>query len=108
MTVKFCENLFHLGALSWNNDFRVNKKLDSLIHLDGERAHLLIHAAQVCGGKVRASDCASQSLCLYYELYMAWEDFLACLRLISSQICMDCIFLLQFSFHVVDWGSFDY
>lgn len=31
--------------------FRVNQKLDFLIHLDGERAHLLIRSTQKCGGK---------------------------------------------------------
>ena len=48
--VRFPESVFSLGALSCNNDFRVNKKLDFLIHLDGERAHLLIRSAQKCGG----------------------------------------------------------
>lgn len=49
--VRFPESVFSLGALSCNSDFRVNKKLDFLIHLDGERAHLLIRSTQKCGGK---------------------------------------------------------
>lgn len=32
-----------LGVLSWDNDSKANKKLDFLIYLDEERAHLLIH-----------------------------------------------------------------
>lgn len=32
-----------LDVLSWDSDSKANKKLDFLIHLDEERAHLLIH-----------------------------------------------------------------
>lgn len=55
MRVRFYDDVSSLGAVSWNSDFRVNKKLDFLIHLDGERAHLLIHYTQECGDKGKST-----------------------------------------------------
>lgn len=43
MAARSYDNVSNLGALSWHKDFRVNKKLNFPIHLDGERARLLIY-----------------------------------------------------------------
>lgn len=45
------------------------RKLDFLVHLDGERAHLLIQHSKMCEVKERALDCASDgSLCLLLQI----------------------------------------
>lgn len=43
MTARSYDNVSSLGALSWNSDFRGKQELDFVIHLVGDKTHLLIH-----------------------------------------------------------------
>lgn len=101
--------MWALDVLSWDNDSKANKKIG---FSDSSRWRKSTFADSLNSRIwwwrkghwiVQVKICA-----FYFKLHMTYKDILACFRLIFSEVCIYCIFLLKFSSHMVDWGCFDY